>query len=43
MNDRLVFAAYAAAVSLLVALIYSGRFPDCYIEGKGLTAFHRGQ
>ena len=38
-NDRLVFAAYAAAVSLLVMLIYSGRFPDCYIEGKGLTAF----
>ena len=38
-NDRLVFAAYAAAVSLLVMLIYSGRFPDCYIEGQGLTAF----
>lgn len=41
-NDRLVFAAYAAAVALLVALIYSGRFPDCYIEGKGLTAFKIG-
>ena len=38
-NDRLVFGVYAVAVAILVTLVYSGRFPDCYIEGKGLTAF----
>ena len=38
-NDRLVFSVYAVAVAVLVALVYSGRFPDCYIEGKGLTTF----
>lgn len=38
-NDRLVFSVYAVAVAVLVVLVYSGRFPDCYIEGKGLTTF----
>ncbi|MFH1872288.1 MAG: MASE3 domain-containing protein [Pseudomonadota bacterium] len=38
-DDRLVFGIYAVAVAVLVALVYSGRFPDCYVEGKGLTAF----
>jgi PAS domain S-box-containing protein len=42
LNDRAVFAGYAAAVALLVATVFSGNFPDCYIEGTGLTAFKIG-
>jgi PAS domain S-box-containing protein len=30
---------YAAAVSLLFGSVFAGVFPDCYIEGAGLTAF----
>jgi PAS domain S-box-containing protein len=37
--NRVIFGIYAAAVSVLVAMVYSGNFPDCYIEGKGLTTF----
>jgi len=39
---RAIFAGYAAAVSVLVAMVYSGNFPDCFIEGKGLTTFKVG-
>ncbi|MDD5170367.1 MAG: MASE3 domain-containing protein [Syntrophales bacterium] len=39
MNNRAVFGVYAVAVSVLVMAVYSGNFPDCFIEGKGLTAF----
>ncbi len=42
LNDRAVFAGYAAAVALLVATVFSGNFPDCYSEGTGLTAFKIG-
>jgi PAS domain S-box-containing protein len=38
-RHRATFGIYAAVTSLLVAMIYSGYFPDCYIEGKGLTTF----
>jgi hypothetical protein len=38
-NNRAIFGIYAAAVSVLVAIVFSGNFPDCYIEGKGLTTF----
>lgn len=38
-DNRVLFGGYAAAVSVLVALVYSGTFPDCFIEGKGLTSF----
>lgn len=41
-ENRTVFGGYAAAVSVLVAMVYSGNFPDCFIEGKGLTAFKIG-
>lgn len=41
-DNRAIFGGYAAAVSLLVAMVYSGNFPDCFIEGKGLTAFKIG-
>jgi PAS domain S-box-containing protein len=39
MDNRAIFGGYAATVSVLVAMVYSGNFPDCYIEGKGLTTF----
>jgi len=39
MRHHATFGIYAAATSLLVAMIYLGYFPDCYIEGKGLTTF----
>jgi PAS domain S-box-containing protein len=38
-DNRAIFGIYAAAVSVLVAMVYSGNFPDCFIEGKGLTTF----
>jgi PAS domain S-box-containing protein len=38
-DDRAIFGGYAAVVSVLVAVVFSGHFPDCYIEGKGLTTF----
>jgi len=41
-DNRAVFGGYAAAVSVLVAVVYSGHFPDCFIEGKGLTTFKIG-
>jgi len=34
-----LLAAYCLAVPLLLALIVSGRFPDCFVEGRGLTPF----
>ncbi|MDD2850983.1 MAG: MASE3 domain-containing protein [Desulfuromonadaceae bacterium] len=42
LNDRAVIAGFTMAVSVLVATIFSGNFPDCFIEGKGLTAFKIG-
>lgn len=30
---------FAAMTSLLLYTIFSGVFPDCYVEGKGLTGF----
>lgn len=41
-NIRIILAGYIAATSLLLAIIYSGNFPDCFIEGKGLTTFKIG-
>jgi len=41
-DNRAIFGIYAAAVSVLLAVVYSGNFPDCFIEGKGLTAFKIG-
>ena len=37
--NRAIIGIYTIAVAVLVALVYSGNFPVCYIEGKGLTAF----
>lgn len=41
-DNRAIFGIYAAAVSVLVTMVYSGNFPECYIEGKGLTTFKIG-
>ncbi|NCA70244.1 MAG: EAL domain-containing protein [Sphingobacteriia bacterium] len=32
-------AAYGALTLILIGAIFAGYFPDCYIEGQGLTAF----
>jgi signal transduction histidine kinase len=39
MNTPLVLAGYTAVTLLLAAAIFLGYFPDCYIEGRGLTPF----
>lgn len=36
---RFVLAISLAAVSVSTGLVFSGVFPDCFIEGKGLTPF----
>lgn len=42
LNDHAVFGGFVVAVAALVGLVFSGNFPDCYIEGKGLTPFKIG-
>ncbi|HTZ17263.1 MAG TPA: MASE3 domain-containing protein, partial [Dissulfurispiraceae bacterium] len=37
-NEYFVFGAYFAAASIAI-LAFSGHFPDCYVEGIGLTPF----
>jgi len=40
LNPRAVFGFYLSATLLLLAAAFSGTlFPDCFIEGKGLTPF----
>lgn len=38
----LILLASASAAALLSAVIFLGGFPDCFIEGKGLTPFKVG-
>ncbi len=38
-DNRAIFGGFAAVSLALVTIIFSGNFPDCYIEGKGLTTF----
>ncbi len=38
-DNRGIFAGFGVAVTALTVMVYSGNFPDCFIEGKGLTAF----
>ncbi|MEW6220639.1 MAG: MASE3 domain-containing protein, partial [Thermodesulfobacteriota bacterium] len=38
-NERAFLGIGLAAVSATGALVYSGAFPDCFIEGRGLTRF----
>jgi len=40
LNPAAVFGFYLSATILLIATVFSGTlFPDCFIEGKGLTPF----
>jgi signal transduction histidine kinase len=39
MNTALVLAVYTAVTLLLSSAIFFGFFPDCYVEGQGLTLF----
>ncbi|WMW25726.1 MASE3 domain-containing protein [Methanolobus sediminis] len=39
LNYRKVLVIYFVFTSLIIAVIYRGYFPDCYIEGSGLTQF----
>lgn len=36
------FTIFLAATSLLLAAIFSGNFPACFVEGSGLTPFKKG-
>jgi PAS domain S-box-containing protein len=38
-SGHFLFGAYFVAVATVAALVFSGNFPDCYVEGKGLTLF----
>ena len=42
LHVQAVMGGFAGAVALLVALVYTGNFPDCFVEGKGLTPFKIG-
>jgi PAS domain S-box-containing protein len=35
-------AGFLAATALLLAAVLGGVFPDCFVEGKGLTPFKKG-
>ena len=35
----LAVSLYALAVAAITASVFGGAFPDCYVEGSGLTAF----
>lgn len=41
-DEHFLVGLYAAVVALLVALVFTGLFPDCFIDGKGLTPFKIG-
>ena len=41
LKPRLTVTAYLAATSILLAIVFSGGFPDCFIEGQGLTLFKK--
>lgn len=39
LSPGFALAGFATAASLIIASVFSGVFPDCYIEGAGLTPF----
>ena len=39
LNVPLAVAGFAAITALFAVAIFSGNFPDCFIEGEGLTPF----
>lgn len=38
-SEKITFAVCLAAVAGTTSLVYTGAFPDCFIEGRGLTRF----
>jgi PAS domain S-box-containing protein len=38
-GDRILWATCVATTSVLLAAIFSGHFPDCFIVGAGITPF----
>jgi PAS domain S-box-containing protein len=38
-DERIIFSVCLVVVAAAVSLVYSGVFPDCFIEGRGLTLF----
>jgi signal transduction histidine kinase len=38
----LLLAVYAVITLLLLGAIFTGTFPDCFVEGSGLTPFKKG-
>jgi hypothetical protein len=38
-KPRLILFSYLSITAIIITLIFSHNFPDCYIEGKGLTPF----
>ncbi len=41
MRTRIIFVGYSLVSILLLTTIFGGVFPDCYIEGVGLTPFKK--
>ncbi|MBI5212982.1 MAG: hypothetical protein HY957_06360 [Nitrospirae bacterium] len=41
LNVTFVFFYYALAATLLLGFVFQNIFPDCYIEGSGLTVFKK--
>lgn len=41
LNVTLVLLCYALAATLLLGFVFLNIFPDCYIEGSGLTVFKK--
>lgn len=39
LDNRTIFAAYLVATTVLLAVVFGGYFPDCYIDAQGLTPF----
>lgn len=39
LNERMFFVVALVATTAVTALVFSGLFPDCFIERKGLTPF----
>ncbi len=42
LSNRAILGLYATADSVLLWMVYSGNFADCFVEGQGLTAFKIG-
>lgn len=41
LNDRSVFLVYGIALAAILGTIFARVFPDCFLEGTGLTSFKK--